>query len=80
MIAIFVPHLFIRAMESYELKHGTDASAYDVPEGEQVGNSVENHDLQQLGYKPELEVLSFHVLFTNWQPLTTSREDSACGV
>ena len=42
-------------MESYELKHGTDASAYDVPEGEAIGNPTENHDLQQLGYKPELE-------------------------
>ena len=37
------------------MKHGTEADAYAVPEGEAVGNPTENHDLQQLGYKPELE-------------------------
>lgn len=80
MIAIFVPLLFIRAMESYELKHGTDASAYDVPEGEQVGNSIENHDLQRLGYKPELEVFRAMSCSRTGLPLTSAREDSACGV
>ena len=39
------------------MKHGTAAATYDVPEGEQVGNPTEAHDLAQIGYKPELEVL-----------------------
>ncbi len=44
-------------MDAYELKHNNATSAYAVPEGEQVGYPTENHELAQLGYKPELEVL-----------------------
>ncbi len=50
-------HLYTTAMDAYELKHNNATSAYAVPEGEQVGYPTENHELAQLGYKPELEVL-----------------------
>ena len=43
------------AMEDYEMKNGTAASAYDV-DAERVVNPTEDNDLVQIGYKPELEV------------------------
>jgi hypothetical protein len=77
---LLVPHLFVIAMEDYEMKHGTATSAYDVPEVERAINPSEDNDLVQLGYKPELEVLRCHVLLPCGQMLTQTREDSAYGL
>ena len=52
----------LKAMEDYEMKQGTTTSTYDIPEAEQVVNPVEDNDLVQIGYKPELEVPRWHTL------------------
>lgn len=45
------------------MKHGTATATYDIGIGdvEQTINPIEDNDLVQIGYKPELEVTRCHI-------------------
>jgi hypothetical protein len=45
-------------MDGYEMKNGTATSTYDISDVEQTINPTEDNDLVQIGYKPELEVIT----------------------